>query len=161
MRALPKSLPPSSSNPSSDKDQRHVLARPAGDVAMMSNSTTTLPSSIRTHPRRDPTAPCCRVTIVNAENDTPLHQKISPARMCSNPMPPRRRTTPEVPPSCDPGNPDLKFPPEHQGGRQERRNNDTFNKVTTPTGAAIVGPDRIGARLSPADKLASRSAASI
>ena len=161
MRALQKSLPPSSSNPSSGKDQRHDLARPAGDVAMTPNSTTALPSFIRTHPRRDPTAPCCRVTIVDAENGTPLHHQTSPARMCSNTMPPRRRTTPEVPPSCDPGHPDLEFPPEHQGGRPERRSNDSFNKVTTPPGAAVVGPDRIGAQLSPADKLPSRSAARI
>ena len=132
------------------------LARPAVDAAMTPNSTTALPSSIRTHPRRDPTAPCCRVTIVDVENGTPLHHQTSPARMCSNTMPPGRRTTPEVPPSCDPGHPDLEFPPEHQGGRLERRSNDSFNKVTTPAGAAVVG-SAIGAQLSPADTLSSKN----
>ena len=58
------------------------------------------------------------------------------------------------------GKPDLGFPPEHHGGRWENHNDDTYIKVTTPAGAAIVGPDRIGARLSPAIINTSRSSAS-
>jgi hypothetical protein len=39
--------------------------------------------------------------------------------------------------------------------RRELRSDDAFNKVTTPEDAAIVGSDRVGAWLSPANRLAS------
>jgi hypothetical protein len=47
-----------------------------------------------------------------------------------------------VPPSSDLADPDLGFPLEHQGERQESHNNDTFNKVKMFVDITVIGPAR-------------------
>ena len=114
MRALQKSLPPSSSNPSSGKDQRHGLARPAGDVAMTPNSISDLRVIIITRPAprlRCAAPPRLVVDDVLAASTNHLSLPV-PSSSCSKTMPPGGRTTLKGPSSSDPGDLDLGFPPE-------------------------------------------------
>lgn len=64
-----------------------------------------------------------------------------PSSTCSKTMPSRGNTTPKVSPSSDSGDQDLGFPPEYLAGKRENHNDDTFDKVTTPAGTAVVSPD--------------------
>ena len=114
MRTLQQSLPPSSSNPSLGKDQRHGLVRPAGDVAMTPTSISDLRVIIITRPA--PRLRCAappRLAVDDVLYASTRHLSFPvPSSSCSKTMPPRGRTTLKGPSSSDPGDPDLGFPPE-------------------------------------------------
>jgi hypothetical protein len=153
MYTLQGSPPPSSTHLLQSIDLCNDLDRPPVDATMTPDSASALHESINKSPTPRPrctTLP--RPSVVDEVEEHRIHRTTTPRHHVFQNDAPKREERHQCAAIVRSGITRSRVSPgtSGRGGGWMNRSDDAFIKVPTPTGAAVIGPDRVRARLSPA-----------